>query len=246
MTPEQIAQIENIVERVLQEHTRKTQQSEKSLLAIIGATQLPLEDALQQFQICFHEGWNIRIILSELATKVVNLEIINSTFGEENILLENKLTDLPSIVESCSQIVLPALSYPMAGKLALKIVDTPCTYLVYQALCCGKQVIAASDLSDTRKYIDKKARTLDQIDPIHVNALTEFGVKWIKVDQIAKTVRDGAITNSVDVSTPVISTTVIANLESNVQELVYSKTAIITPLAREHAQKRGIKLTPKS
>lgn len=246
MTPEQIAQIENIVERVLQEHTQKTQQSEKSLLVVIGATQLPLEDTLQQLQICFHEGWNIRIILSDLATKVVNLETIYSMFGEETILLENELTDLPSIVESYSQIVLPGLSYPMAGKLALKIVDTPCTYLVYQALCSGKRVIAASDLSDTRKYIDKKARTLDQIDPIHVNALTEFGVKWIKVDQIAKTVREGDITHSVDVSTPVISAAVIANLASNVQELIYTKTAIITPLAREHAQKRGIKLTPKS
>jgi len=31
-----------------------------------------------------------------------------------------------------------------------------------------------------------------------------------------------------------------------VQELVYAKQAIITPLAREHAKKRGIKLIPKS
>ncbi len=48
MTPEQIAQIEKIVERVLQEHTNSTQQTEKSLLAILGATQLPLEQVLQQ------------------------------------------------------------------------------------------------------------------------------------------------------------------------------------------------------
>lgn len=245
MTPEQIAQIEKIVERVLQEHLRNTQQSEEQLLAIFGATQLPLEPILQQFQTCLQEGWKIRIILSELATKTVNLEPIYSTFGEDNVLLENDLTDIPSFVETYSQIVLPALSYPMAGKLALKLVDTPCTYLVYHALCCRKRVIAASDVSSTKKYIDKKSFTLDQLEPAHVNALTEFGVKWVTVDQIAEAIRDGSVPNRVSVETPVISANVIANLASDVQELVYAKPAIVTPLAREQAQKRGIKLTHK-
>ena len=246
MTPEQIAQIEKIVERVLQEHSNSTQQPEKHLLAILGATQLPLDQALQQLQMCGEEGWNIRIVLSDLATKVVNLETINTTFGEENILLENELTDVPSFVEGYSQIVLPALSYPMAGKLALKLVDTPCTYLVFHALCCGKRVIAASYLSHIKRYTDKKSRTLDQIEPIHVNALTEFGVKWTTVDQIAATVREGDGPNSESVATPVISASVIANLASDVRELVYTEPTIITPLAREHAQKRGITFTPKS
>ncbi len=245
MTPEQITQIEKIVERVLEAYLRSTQQSEKQLLAIFGATQFPLEQVLQQFQTCMQEGWKIRIILSELATKVVNLEPIYSIFGEDSILQENNLTDIPSFVESYSQIVLPALSYPMAGKLALKLVDTPCTYLIFQALCQGKRVIAASDILSTRKYIDKKSLTLDQIEPTHVNALTEFGVKWVTVDQIAVTIREGNAPNRVSVQTPVISANVIADLASNVQELVYAKPAIVTPLAREQAQKRGIQLTPK-
>ncbi len=246
MTPEQIAQIEKIVERVLQAHLSSPQQPEKQLLAIFGATQLPLEPILQQFQICLQEGWKIRIILSDLATKTLNLELIYSTFGKDNILLENDLTDIPSFVENYSQIVLPALSYPMVGKLVLKLVDTPCTYLVFQALCCGKRVIAASDILSTRKYIDKKSLTLDQIEPAHVNALTEFGVQWVTVDQIATTIREGDAPNRVSLQTPVISANVIANLAANVQELVYTKPSIITPLAREHAQKRGIRLTPKS
>ena len=246
MTPEQIAQIEKIVERVLQEHVRGTQRSEKQLLAILGATQLPLEQALQQFQTCMQDGWKIRIILSELATKVVNLNPIYSIFGEDNILHENDLTDIPSLVESHLQIVLPALSYPMAGKLALKLVDTPCTYLVYHALCQGKPVVASSNISNTRKYTDKKLRTFDQIDPAHVNALTEFGVKWVKEDQIAEFIRDSSVQNRASVQTPIISAAVIANLTSDIQELVYTKDAIVTPLARDHAQKRGIQLIPKS
>ncbi len=245
MTPEQIAQIEKIVERVLQEHASSPQQTEKQLLAVLGATQLPLDPILQQFQICMQEGWNFRIILSELATKVLNLDPIYSTFSEDNILLENSITDIPVIVENYSQIVLPALSYPMAGKLAMKLVDTPCTYLVYHALCCGKRVLAAADVSTKRKNEDKTILSLDRIEPDHVNALSEFGVKWITVDQIAESIREGDSLTHVNVDVPIISATVIENLADNVQELVYSKPAIITPLARDHAQKRGIRLTPK-
>ncbi len=246
MTPEQIAQIEKIVENMLKERVGTPQQSEKQLLVILGATQLPLEEILKQFQTCKQDGWKIRIILSDLATKVVNLDQIKSTFDEEDILQENNLTDIPFLVGNYSQFVLPALSYPMAGRLALKLVDTPCTYLVFHALCCGKRVIAASESLPKDRYIGKKSHTLDIIEPAHVNALREFGVQWITVDRIAETVRDIGIPNRVNVSLPIISVSVIANLASDIQELVYTKSTIITPLAHDHAQKRGIKLTLKS
>ena len=246
MTSEQIAQIEKIVENVLKEHLNTPQHSERQLLAILGATQLPLEEVLQQFQKCTQEGWKIRIILSDLATKVLNLDLIHSTYHNDDILLERDLTDIPSLVENHSQIVLPALSYPMAGKLALKLVDTPCTYLVFHALYCGKPVIAASEGLTQKKYIGKELRPLDKIEPEHVNALREFGVQWITVDQIAETVCEIGVPNRVNASSLVISASVIANLASDVQELVYTQPTIITPLARDHAQKRGIKLTRKS
>ena len=246
MTPEQIAQIEKIVKNVLKEYVGTPQQTDKQLLAILGATQLPLEEVLKQFQACKQNGWKIRIILSDLATKVVKLEQVKSTFDEEDILQEYEITDIPSLVESSSQIILPTLSYPMVGKLALKLVDTPCAYLVFHALCCGKRVIASSESLPQKRYVNKETRTLDQIEPAHVNALREFGVEWITVDQIAETVGDTNMSNRVNVSLPIVSASVIANLASDVQELVYTKPTIITPLARDHAQKRGVKLTPKS
>ena len=245
MTSEQILQIEKIVERVLQEHLHNTQQSDKKLLVIIGATQLPLEHVLQQLQMCSKKGWKIRIILSELATKVVKLDPIYTTFGEENILQEKDLSNIPSIVNEHSQIVLPVLSYPMAGKLALKLVDTPCTYLVFHALSCRKQVIAASDVLSRSEFLNKKSANIDKIDPKHVNTLSDFGVKWVTVEQIAETIGEVDATNRVNIKTPVISVSVIANLAPDINELVYTKPTIITPLAREHAQKQGIKLTPE-
>jgi hypothetical protein len=87
---------------------------------------------------------------------------------------------------------------------------------------------------------------LDTIEPVHVNALREFGVQWVTVDQIGENVCDIGTPIRENVSLPIISASVIANLASDVQELVYTNPTIITPLARDHAQKRGINLTPKS
>lgn len=247
MTPEQIAQIEKIVEDILQAETTNLQKSNKNLLVIIGATQIPLDNVLQQLELCMKDGWKVRIILSELATKTINLDSIHSVFGEKGIIHENELTDIPSIVDSSTQIVLPALAYPMAGKLALKLVDTPCTYLVFHALCQGKQVIAASHVSCPKNsYFDKKTTALDQIDPAHVNTLTEFGVKWIPIVKITETIRDlNGLTREI-IQQPIISASVIGHLTSDVREIVYTKPSIITPLAREHALKRGIRFILKS
>lgn len=244
MTPEQIEHIEKIVERVLRENLDNNRPVNKNLLAIIGATHRPLEQPLQQLQTCTQKGWNIRIILSELATKVVDLALIEEVLGEETILQENELTNIPSIVDEYTQIVLPVLSYPMAGKLALKLVDTPSTYLIFHALSCGKQVIAAADFLNRRELRNRKTLILDEIEQEHVNTLSEFGVKWVTIEQIAATIGEVDATHRISIDTPVISVAVIIDLPSHVKELVYTKPTVITPLAREHAKKMGIRLTP--
>ena len=59
MNQELIDQIRKVVEKVLQEQTSTTTQvaHEKQLLAIFGATQLELDEPLQQLRICEQDGW---------------------------------------------------------------------------------------------------------------------------------------------------------------------------------------------
>lgn len=246
MKPEQIAQIEKIVKEILQSQVTEIQPSNKNLLVILGATEKPLDNLFQQLNQSMQEGWEVQIILSELATKVIDLDPIESLFDKDKIIREEDLTDIPSIVESSSVILLPAFSYPMVGKLALKLVDTPCTYLVYHALCQGKQVAAtADDLIRKKHYSDKKIQSLDEINEEHVNILSGFGVIWVTEDMIIETIRNADMSNKVFAQTSIISASVIDNLAINVRELVYTEPTIITPLARDHAQKRGIKIIRK-
>ena len=243
MNQELIDQIRKVVERVLREQMPATTPAlhEKRLLAIFDATQFELDDPLQQLRICEQDGWKITIILSELATKVINLEPIYTVFGEDNILKENALTNIPTLVDRYQQIVLPVFSYPMVAKLVLRLVDTPCSYLVFEALSKGKKVIAASDALN-QGGVSTETGT---IEVNYVNVLSELGVQLVPMMQIAESVKEKMDSSSATSEKPLISASTISNLDPSVQELIYANHAIITPLAREHAKKRGIKLIPK-
>ncbi|RKU17265.1 hypothetical protein C6500_15850 [Candidatus Poribacteria bacterium] len=248
MNQELIDQIKRIVERVLQEQTPISTQitHEKRLLAIFGATLLELDEPIQQLHTCRENGWKITIILSDLATKVTNLEPIHVAFGEENVLQENALNNITTFLETYQHIVLPVFSYPMAAKLALRLVDTPCTYLVFEALSKGKQVIAASDTLHQGEVSVKTGPIFSKLENDYVNALAELGVQLVPMTQIAESVVERVSGSRAIVEKTLISATTISNLDADVRELVYASPAIITPLAREHAKKRGIELIPKS
>ena len=243
MNQELIDQIRKVVERVLREQMPATTPvlHEKRLLAIFDATQFELDDPLQQLRICEQDGWKITIILSELATKVINLEPIYTVFGEDHILKENALTNIPTLVDRYQQIVLPVFSYPMVAKLALRLVDTPCSYLVFEALSKGKKVIAASDALNQ----GETSTETGTIEVNYVNVLSELGVQLVPMMQIAESVKEKTNSSSATSEKPLVSASTISNLDPSVQKLIYANHAIITPLAREHAKKRGIKLIPK-
>ena len=221
----------------------RTLPTRKSYSLFLGQRKLELDEPLQQLRTCMQDGWKITIILSDLATKVINLEQIYAIFGEESVLREDTLTDIATFVNTYQQIVLPVLSHPMAAKLALRLVDTPCTYLVSEALSRGKTVIAVPDALKNQNEASVK---INAITVEYVNVLSELGVKWVPTMQIAESIKKSTDDSPPSLDRPLISATTISNLDANVQELVYAKQAIITPLAREHAKKRGIKLIPKS
>ena len=86
----------------------------------------------------------------------------------------------------------------------------------------------------------------NKLENDYVNALSEFGVQLVPMAQIAELVVEQMSDSRSVVEETLISATTISNLGADVKELVYENPAVITPLAREHAKQRGIKLIPKS
>ena len=132
----------------------------------------------------------------------------------------------------------------MAAKLSLGMADTPCAYLVFRALLRGNRVIATSDgfeISDESEIPPE----ISKLGQDYIKTLSDFGIQFVATDRIGEIVlSDGTHHFNPDSvgGQNVITASVIDGLASGVREFRYTKPAIITPLARDLAARKGIQL----
>ena len=243
--------IEEEVKAVLEQRTISASPAvpDKPLLAIFDAAQVNLAPILNQLDACIKGGYDTTAILSDLAARLLDKEAIESVCGEDKVLTCDDITEPGAIAERPTSIAIPILSHAMAAKLALGIADTPCTYLIFQALRRGDCVIAASD------FIGGFAETVNsseisKLERNYVKTLSKFGIQFAPIEQLAEILLSGDSLSHCPVdgkgAITVISTSMIANLAPSVRKFVYTNPVVITPLARDLAVERGIQLIDKS
>ena len=246
-----IQRIEEEVKAVLDQRSISTSPtvSDKQLLAIFDAAQVDLAPLLKQLEACIEGGYVTTAIVTDLAARLLDVEAIQSVCGQDKVLTCGDITNLSPFTEGRPLIAIPILSHPMAAKLALGIADTPCTYLIFQAMLRRNRVVAASDL--LKEFVQaKRASKIPKIEHNYLETLSNFGIQFVPIEQLAETILNGDSLNFCLVdgkeSKTVISASVIANLAPSVREFVYANPVVITPLARDLAAERGIRLVEKS
>lgn len=248
-SPEIIRRIEAEVAKVLKQQgiALTSPQSDKRILAIFDATEVNLARPLEQLDKCIQGGYVVTAILSDIAAKILDISRVRSVCGEEQVFIAGEITDLQPFTEGFSLIVTPTLSYTMAAKLSLGMADTPCAYLVFQAMLRGNRVIATIDgfeISDESEIPPE----ISKLGKNYIKTLSDFGVQFVVTDQIAETVlNDGAHHFNPDSvgGQNIITASVIAGLPPDVREFGYTNPAIITPLARDLAARKGIRLVAR-
>ncbi len=244
--PEIIQRIEAEVAKVLKQQgiALTSAQSDKRILAIFDAAEVDLARPLEQLDKCIQQGYVVTAILSDIAAKILDISRIRSAWGQERVFIASEITNLQSFTEGFSLIVIPTLSCAMAAKLSLGMADTPCAYLVFQGLLRGNRVIATSDgfeVSDGSEIPPE----ISKLGKNYIKTLSDFGVQFVTTDRIAETVlSDGTHHFNPDSvgGQNIITASVIGELASDVREFRYTKPAIITPLARDLAARKGIRL----
>ena len=248
-SPEIIRRIEAEVERVLKQRgiALTSPQSDKRILAIFDASPIDLAPLLAQLDKCVQRGYFVTAILSDIAAKILDLSGVRSTCGNEQVFVEGEITNLQPFTEGFSLIVVPTLSCTMAAKLSLGMADMPCVYLVFQALLQGKRVIATSDgfeISDESEIPPE----ISKLGQDYIKTLSDFGVQFVAANQIAATVLSDGIHHFNPDSVGgqnIITASVVAGLPPDVREFGYTNPTIITPLARDLAARRGIRLVAR-
>lgn len=246
-SPEIIRRIEAEVIKILEQQgiALASAQSEKRILAIFDAVSVDLARPLAQLDRCIQRGYIVTAVVSDLAAKLLDISRIRSTCGNEGVFVASEITSLQSFTEGFSSIVIPTLSCAMAAKLSLGMGDTPCAYLVFHALLQGNRVIATSDgfeISDSSEIPPE----ISKLGQSYIKTLSDFGVQFVATDQLAETIlTDGTHRFSPADSVGgqnIITASVIAGLAPEVREFSYTNPVIITPLARDLAARKGIRL----
>ena len=250
ISQEIIQQIEAEVKKVLEQQSLAPSPppSDRRILAIFDAAPVKLALPLQQIERCIDGGYVVTAILSELAAKLLDANSVRGVCGEERVFVCNEVTHLGPFLEDFSLIAIPVLSYPMVSKLALGMADTSCTYLIFQAMLRGNKVVATSDALE----VASEARTseISKLGRNYLKTLSSFGIQFVTCEHLAETILSDSSPHFAPVDSKggkaVISASIIANLAPTVREFVYSNPAIITPLARDLAAQRGIRLVAKT
>ena len=246
-SPEIIQRIEAEVAKVLkqQEAALTSAQSDKRILAIFDAAEVDLTPSLEQLDKCIQRGYVITAILSDIAAKILDISRIRSACGQEQVFIATEITNLQPFTEGFSLIVIPTLSCAMAAKLSLGMGDTPCAYLVFQAILRGNRVIAMSDGFEISGESEIPPE-ISKLGENYIKTLSNFGIQFVTTDQLAETI----LNNGTQRFNPanamggqnIITASVIAGLPLDVREFRYTNPAIITPLARDLAARKGIRL----
>ena len=248
-SPEIIRRIEAEVAKVLKRQgmALAATQSDKQILAIFDAAEVDLARPLEQLDKCIQRDYVVTAILSDIAAKILDISRIRSTCGQERVFIATEITNLQPFTEGFSAIVIPTLSCAMAAKLSLGMGDTPCAYLVFRSLLRGNRVIATSDgfeISDESEIPPE----ISKLGENYIKTLSDFGVQFVTTDRIAEIVLSDGIYHFDPDSTGgqnVITASVIDGLASGVREFRYTNPAIITPLARDLAARKGIQLVAR-
>ena len=248
-SPEIIRRIEAEVAKVLrqQEIALASAQSDKRVLAIFDAAEVDLARPLEQLDRCIQGGYVATAILSDIAAKILDISRIRSTCGQERVFIASEITNLQSFTEGFSLIVIPTLSCAMAAKLGLGMADTPCAYLVFQALLRGNGVIATSDGFEISDGVEIPPE-ISKLGQDYIKTLSDFGVQFVTTDRIAETVlSDGTHHFNPDSvgEQNIITASVITRLPPDVRELHYTNPVIVTPLARDLAAQKGVRLVAR-
>ena len=248
-SPEIIRRIEAEVAKVLRQQgiDLTSAQSDKRILAIFDAAEVDLARPLEQLDKCIQAGYVVTAILSDIAAKILDISGVRSTCGQERVFVEGEIMNLEPFTEGFSLIVIPTLSCAMAAKLSLGMADTPSAYLVFQALLRRNRVAVMSDgfeVSDGSEIPPE----ISKLGQDYIKTLSNFGVQFVTTDQLAETVlSDGTHHFNLDSvrGQNIITASVIAGLPPDVREFGYTNPAIITPLARDLAARRGIRLVTR-
>lgn len=235
------------------------------LVVLFTGGHVGLDEGIAQALALGKAGWRMDVVLSPRAEELTGRQRLAPLQEVGRVLGAGEVGSTLQLLEGADAVVVPVLTRNTATKLALLITDSLATNLLLQALAMGKPVVAAKDAADPTAALcacvglPNAPPTINRIMETYFRNLTELGLRMVGVSELAQTV---AATLRAQVSSPDTRPPApnLQSLESQPtrgraiiterdlaqaapgQPLAVPADAIVTDLAREAAQRRGIEI----
>ncbi|PRY20061.1 hypothetical protein CLV78_11510 [Aliiruegeria haliotis] len=228
----------------------------RSALVLLSGTDLGLRGATASMAQLAARGWRLEIWRSTCAGGLIGAEQLRGLAGGVEPLVPSDAALSPEEIEAClmrhALVLVPALSLPLAARVAGGLADSALPGLLSGALERGKRVIAARDgccpanrerlargLGGTPAYQSMLAGQLERLEA--------FGVEFVWASRLAEAVSGSAM------PAPVVPSTPVERAERRVfgwneaktvasDTLRLARNVLVTPLAAEELRARSVQL----
>jgi len=247
-----------VVAQVLQSLKEKEEEKKYKALVLFTGGKTKYREALGEIKKLEKKGWSFIFACSKDAAAMFGPELRHEFPGVE--FLTSPLNASPlAIQEEMDLILVPTLSQNSLVKVALGLGDTLPTLLIRMALLLGKPILAAKNAADARYFCQQRGLTQPSVGLLkvmdeHLTKLESLGIRLVEAQDLSKTA-EKMVENEkkepvlycgqqVEIQTTkkVITGEEILAAAQKGENIICQPGRLITPLARELADKHGVKL----
>ena len=239
-------------------------------IVLFCGSDISLTSAFEGLRQMKDENWRFTAVLSASAEQILSEDNILKGFGPDQILKESEGVSIRNVIDIMDALIVPNLTQNTLAKLAVGIQDELTALITWQALVSNKPVVVNTDSIFKGWFDIDNNRAMKRIMQSHVAALKGFGAKLAdkheyltvlggpkKRVEIGKSndTKSGAhrpvqprkhhINESIsasDIEEKKLLTERDIKMLSGVTELTIGKGQILTPLGRDAAISKGIRI----
>lgn len=259
-------QIEQFTRQALREAARQinagnSKEPQASVLAVVTGGTAGAREGLMSLRMLRQKGYRITLVASAAAQEIWGRDFLAGQSEAHRVIWDNRPGLADELVKSHSRLVIPVLTSNSAAKIASARWDTLPTYLVYQALMGGLEVLAAKDAALPKLPANGVANP--QVNPVlagmlenNLRLLAEMGIKITEAVCLAECIPepagdiavkgaqagDSRPGDTVYLNKKVVSQSDLVPLARQGRTVILGKGTLITPLARDYAAGTGLTL----
>ncbi|PAB59729.1 flavoprotein [Anaeromicrobium sediminis] len=235
---------------------RKNLKVEKEkILVLFTGSNFQINKALDGLKKLKENDYSLTLCFSKNGGEILDIQGISDLLRVDKLYLEEDKNNYLEIIKSSDMVIVPVLTQNTLAKVAVGIQDSFISGLLWQLLWSGKKVFVNPNSALDKNNMPCENKKMLKLINNHVERLREFGAKIINdynyMSYMNKEPEKLRYDNSKEGKNErvgfkkVVTEKDVLNLVGTSNELVIDKRTIITPLAKDVAKEKEVKILRK-